>query len=245
MLASAHSVGVKLDIEAWLNKASIKALSIEDHKKLEKLVHKLADLDLDGINDEVDMDNLQALVAQSVRRKLSKADRADIRIGAAAPDLEAASDLLDFSISAALPVAHISHLLHEIPKTAGKGSKTVLFLKMLHAYAAPPDNKITVFPTPIFIDKKMKGLPFKSFSTVSQFTRHPRGDALIALGLAIVWIEKPVGVTVKAWAVRDHHANLLFFVHHPDRDGPGKAIVVGEPNVARNKDRTQKAILEG
>ncbi|KAJ6548947.1 hypothetical protein B0H19DRAFT_1074742 [Mycena capillaripes] len=36
---------------------------------------------------------------------------------------------------------------------------------------------------------------------------------------------------------------FLFLVHHPDRDGPGKDIVVGEPNVIQNQDCTQKAIL--
>ncbi|KAF8177356.1 hypothetical protein K438DRAFT_1978647 [Mycena galopus ATCC 62051] len=31
-------------------------------------------------------------------------------------------------------------------------------------------------------------------------------------------------MSMKDWAAHDHHANLLFLVHHPDHDGPGKAI---------------------
>ncbi|KAF8174829.1 hypothetical protein K438DRAFT_1771415 [Mycena galopus ATCC 62051] len=109
-----------------------------------------------------------------------------------------------------------------------------------------PNGRITVFPKPIFTtnNKKIKAIPFKPFSTMTQFTKHSRRDAMITLGLVLVWTEKPVTMSMKDWAAHDHHANLLFFVHHPDHDGPGKAIVIGEPNVFRNTDRTQRAILE-
>ncbi|KAF8146378.1 hypothetical protein K438DRAFT_2093771 [Mycena galopus ATCC 62051] len=110
-----------------------------------------------------------------------------------------------------------------------------------------PNGRITVFPKPIFFttnNKKIKAIPFKPFSTMTQFTKHSRRDAMITLGLVLVWTEKPVTMSMKDWAAHDHHANLLFFVHHPDHDGPGKAIVIGEPNVFRNTDRTQRAIWE-
>jgi hypothetical protein len=90
----------------------------------------------------------------------------------------------------------------------------------------------------------MKAIPFKPFSTMTQFTKHPRRDAVITLGLALVWTEKPVTMSMNDWAAHDHHANLIFLVHHPDHNGPGKAIVIGEPNVFQNTDRTQRAILE-
>jgi hypothetical protein len=90
----------------------------------------------------------------------------------------------------------------------------------------------------------MKDIPFKPFSTMTQFIKHPCRDAVITLGLALVWTEKPVTMSIQDWAALDHHANLIFLVHHPDRDGPGKAIVIGEPNVFRNGDRSQRAILE-
>ncbi|KAF8149746.1 hypothetical protein K438DRAFT_2027344 [Mycena galopus ATCC 62051] len=237
------------DIDRLLSKASKKHLSPEDHQKLTDLVQQLADLDVDGVDDGVDMDLMWALVAKAAKHRLCKTDRASFRIGAAAsPDQEAE---LAISIPAVLSVAVLfdsSEILAEIPKTDGKGIKSIPFLvKLTKGATANPNGRITVFPKPIFFttnNKKIKAIPFKPFSTMTQFTKHPRRDAMITLGLVLVWTEKPVTMSMKDWAAHDHHANLLFLVHHPDHNGPDKAIVIGEPNVFRNTDRTQRAILE-
>ncbi|KAF8146023.1 hypothetical protein K438DRAFT_1781384 [Mycena galopus ATCC 62051] len=237
------------DIERLLSKASKRHLSPEDHQKLTDLVQQLADLDDNDVDDGVDMDLMWALVAKAAKHRLSKTDRASFRIGAAAsPDQEAE---LAISIPAVLSVAvpfDTSEILAEIPKTDGKGIKSIPFLvKLAKGATANPNGRITVFPKPIFFTtnkKKIKAIPFKPFSTMTQFTKHPCRDAVITLGLVLVWTAKPVTMSMKDWAAHDHHANLLFLVHHPNHDGPGKAIVIGEPNVFRNTDRTQRAILE-
>ncbi|KAJ7898850.1 hypothetical protein B0H14DRAFT_2556911 [Mycena olivaceomarginata] len=194
------------------------------------------------------MDQMWELVAKARKHRLSKADRASFQIGAAASDQEAELALSTPAVLSFVTPFDTSEILAEIPKTDGKGIKSIPFLvRLAKAATANPNGRITVFPKPIFFtsnNKKMKDIPFKPFSTMTQFTKHPRRDAVITLGLALVWTEKPVTMSIQDWAALDHHANLIFLVHHPDRDGPGKAIVIGEPNVFRNGDRTQRAILE-
>ncbi|KAJ7847475.1 hypothetical protein B0H14DRAFT_2583561 [Mycena olivaceomarginata] len=226
------------DIDRLLSKAGKRHLSPEDHQELTDLLQQLADLDGDGMDDGVDMDLMWTLVAKAAKHRLSKADRSSFRIGAAAsPDQEAE---LAISIPAVLSIAtpfDTSEILAEIPKTDGKGINSIPFLvKLAKAATANPNGRIAVFPKPIFFttnQKKIKAIPFQPFSTITQFTKHPHRDA-----------KKPVTMSIKDWAAHDHHANLLFLVHHPDHNGPGKAIVIGEPNVFRNTDRTQGAILE-
>ncbi|KAJ7897941.1 hypothetical protein B0H14DRAFT_3581553 [Mycena olivaceomarginata] len=236
------------DIDRLLSKASNKRLSPEDHQELTNLLQQLVDLDDDGVDDGVDMDQMWELVAKARKHRLSKADRASFRIGAAASDQEAELALSTPAVLSFATPFDTSEILAEIPKTDGKGIKSIPFLvRLAKAATANPNGRITVFPKSIFFtsnNKKMKDIPFKPFSTMTQFTKHPRRDAVITLGLALVWTEKPVTMSIQDWAALNHHANLIFLVHHPDRDGPGKAIVIGEPNVFRNGDRTQRAILE-
>jgi hypothetical protein len=77
------------DIDRLLSKASNKRLSPEDHQELTNLLQQLVDLDDDGVDDGVDMDQMWELVAKARKHWLSKADRASFRIGAAASDQEA------------------------------------------------------------------------------------------------------------------------------------------------------------
>ncbi|KAJ7877442.1 hypothetical protein B0H14DRAFT_2567810 [Mycena olivaceomarginata] len=188
------------------------------------------------------MDQMWELVAKARKHWLSKADWASFRIGAAASDQATELALSTPAVLSFAAPFDTSEILAEIPKTDGKGIKYIPFLvRLAKAATANPNGRITVFPKPIFFmsnNKKMKDIPFKPFSTMTQFTKHPRRDAMITLELVLVWMEKT------DWAALNHHANLIFLVHHPDRDGPGKAIVIGEPNVFRNGDRTQRGILE-
>ncbi|KAJ7829187.1 hypothetical protein B0H14DRAFT_2594228 [Mycena olivaceomarginata] len=179
------------DIGRLLSKASKKHLSPEDYQELTNLLQQLADLDDDGVDDGVDMDPMWALVAKAAKHRLSKADWASFQIGAAAsPDQKAE---LAISIPAVLSIAalfYTSKILAEIPKTDGKGIKSNPFLvELAKAATANP----MVFSKPIFFttnNKKMKAIPFKPFSTMTQFTKHPHRGAVITLGLALVWTEK-------------------------------------------------------
>ncbi|KAJ7664901.1 hypothetical protein B0H14DRAFT_3696587 [Mycena olivaceomarginata] len=187
------------DIDRLLSKARKRPLLPQDHQELTDLLQQLADLDEDGVDDSVDMDQMWALVAKAGKRRSSKADRAAFRIGAAAsPDQEAEPAIsIPAAISTAAPF-DTSEILAEIPRTDGKGIKSIPFLvKLAKAATGNPNGRITVFPKPIFFttnNKKIKAIPFKPFSTMTQFTKHPHRDTVITLGLVIVWTEKPVSM---------------------------------------------------
>ncbi|KAJ7898269.1 hypothetical protein B0H14DRAFT_3424625 [Mycena olivaceomarginata] len=171
------------DIDRLLSKASKRHLSPEDHQELTNLFQQLADLDDNGVDNGVDMDLMWTLVANTAKHRLSKADQSSFQIGAAAsPDLEAK---LAISIPAVLSIAtpfDTSEILAEIPKTDGKGINSIPFLvKLAKAATANPNGHITVFPKPIFFttnQKKIKAIPFQPFSTMTQFTKHPRRDTV-------------------------------------------------------------------
>ncbi|KAJ7829317.1 hypothetical protein B0H14DRAFT_2594198 [Mycena olivaceomarginata] len=252
---SANSVGLsRHQINGCSARPAKKHLSPEDYQELTDLLQQLADLDDDGVDDGVDMDPMWALVAKAAKHRLSKADWASFQIGAAAsPDQKAE---LAISIPAVLSITapfYTSEILAEIPKTDRKGIKSNPFLvKLAKGATANPNGCIMVFPKPIFFttnNKKMKAIPFKPFSTMTQFTKHPRRDAVITLGLALVWTERPVTMSMNDWAAHDHHANLIFLVHHPDHnasnfgepdEGDGEVYQKEEHSVWVNKVRAEQ-----
>ncbi|KAJ7804737.1 hypothetical protein B0H14DRAFT_3485946 [Mycena olivaceomarginata] len=102
------------DIDRLLSKASKKHLSPEE---LTDLLQQLADLDDDGVDDGVDMDLMWTLVAKAAKHRLSKADRASFRIGAAASPNQKAE--LAISIPAVLSIAAPFDTSEAIPSPHG------------------------------------------------------------------------------------------------------------------------------
>ncbi|KAF8166419.1 hypothetical protein K438DRAFT_1984227 [Mycena galopus ATCC 62051] len=115
-----------------------------------------------------------------------------------------------------------------IAKLGRYSTKTGKFLLLLNTWAAKFTNKdITVYPETLHVlgQKQMKG------STITQFTKHLRGEVMIKMGLVVMWTMTPVANTVKDWAAEELHAN------------PGKALVIGDPNIRKTQERRMEKLV--
>ncbi|KAJ6628207.1 hypothetical protein B0H10DRAFT_2184954 [Mycena sp. CBHHK59/15] len=142
-----------------------------------------------------------------------------------------------------------THLLSMISAIDDDASQTEPFLGSLGSFAGTTGDLFTVVPKVImFIDSEQKktpqysGIPFKPFGTLSGLIFcKPQHAFTIVLA---VWLANPVRRSVAEWANDPMHCNVMVLIHAPKipgQRGPGKVLLICEPNITEVEERERKA----
>ncbi|KAK7032943.1 hypothetical protein R3P38DRAFT_3186487 [Favolaschia claudopus] len=140
----------------------------------------------------------------------------------------------------------ISSMIKGIKCDAGK---TRPILAAIQDLAIKAGGFVGVCPKPIMFthdeqknSPQFSGIPFEPYGSISAFTSFtPPHPVVIAL---VVCPANPGGITVKQWAAKPMHCNMLVLVSPPKIPGyqsAGKVIVVCEPNITDVEAREHKA----
>ncbi|KAJ7809111.1 hypothetical protein B0H14DRAFT_2867632, partial [Mycena olivaceomarginata] len=163
---------------------------------------------------------------------------ADLEVLRTAAPVRSGARPNSYEINFATEIAHINT---EIDRLGHHADDAGPVLCRLDCLSKATTKVFKVVPSPVMYknidEKKPKNRPrplsMMSFSTVDQLIDFPRQDCPITIGLISLWEQKGVGITRAEFLSNDFHANFLMVFHAPNgvNPSPGKALVVGDPNV--------------
>ncbi|KAJ6548299.1 hypothetical protein B0H10DRAFT_2129359 [Mycena sp. CBHHK59/15] len=195
--------------------------------------------------DKLNVKRLEAIYQKIVNNiRLTQADVAFFTSGAPCTHLSSRPP----PISPSTPKTG-THLLSMNPAIDDDAGQTEPFLGSLGSFAGTTGDLFTVVPKAImFIDSEQKKtprysrIPFKPFGTLSGLIFcKPQCAFTIALA---VWPANPVGRSVAEWANDPMHCNVMVLIHAPKIPGlcgPGKVLLICEPNITEVEERERKA----
>ncbi|KAJ6618542.1 hypothetical protein B0H10DRAFT_2029124 [Mycena sp. CBHHK59/15] len=169
--------------------------------------------------DKLNVKRLEAIYQKIVNNiRLTQADVAFFTSGA--PCTRSSSRPPPISPSTPKSGTHFLSMISAIDDNAGQ---TEPFLGSLGSFAGTTCDLFTVVPKAImFIDSLIFCKPQHAFT--------------IALA---VWPANPVGRSVAEWANDPMHCNVMVLIHA--QRGPGKVLLICEPNITEVEERERKA----